>query len=807
MSLVKRASLRRIFRSLSTTQILIGSSLALTLAFAAFRALIFWPTLQAGPFAGAFATYLRASLSDWVICALLLGVFLAAQHGLGRAQGPAGRGATLYLALCSLLMLWGAANIEAVRLLGGPLTVQWLSFADLDNSSYMLDAIASFLQPGRILIILVAICAFVAACLGFACLVPGSQDPPPGHARRGWLSSAGLVVASVAFALAALEAEPKLVNPAYALVASAFNDADVVDGLAAGGDAQTRLDAMPRAVPPVRPSLPEGALKNVVVFVMESTSARFSSGYGGPFTVTPTLTALLPNSLRVTDAYAHAPASNYSLVSIIAGIVPELSAYGMADNRPNLVIDGLPALFATRGYRTGFFSSSDNSFQNTGGFADLAGFDTIRDSFDWTCDKTVAEYQAGSSTIQSSNDLCTVPPVTTWLDEDADAPFFLMIWTAMQHYPYYEGDAPQAYVEDPDLNRHLNAVRTGDQALGQLVDHLRAAGRLDDTLIVVVGDHGEAFGEHGQFGHATEVYEENLRIPFYLINPLAFNGEVADLIAGLSDIAPTIADLFGLQAPDSWQGKSLFAADRPDSLMFFAAWNGIQVGVRTGDVKLWTNTNTRKTRLFDLANDPGETVDLAESQPELLADTKADLAAWLRLHDTQTKTLIARGEDPVVTGTATDGIVIRASGTRYLLPPRAEVRLDGKFVAEIAVTTAPTNADAAVTQEMIDAAEATFNLPFTLPDCPHLLEITFLNDDWEGEGLTGDNNLFLGRIRVGAKFYDPWQFQAVTEGVGEEGDRLFSLWRWGTVAIPLDPGPECMAQDLTAAAAPTANDE
>src|SRR6266571_1574819 len=112
---------------------------------------------------------------------------------------------------------------------------------------------------------------------------------------------------------------------------------------------------------------------------------------------------------------------------------------------------------------------------------------------------------------------------------------------------------------DSDEQRYLNALKYGDRALGELRSGLRDRGLDGNTLYVVFGDHGEAFGQHdGNFGHTFFVYDENVHVPYVIAAP----GLIEDKIripsaASLIDTAPTILDLLGLDVPEKLQGTSL----------------------------------------------------------------------------------------------------------------------------------------------------------------------------------------------------------------------------------------------------------
>src|SRR5207237_5760195 len=98
--------------------------------------------------------------------------------------------------------------------------------------------------------------------------------------------------------------------------------------------------------------------------------------------------------------------------------------------------------------------------------------------------------------------------------------FFSVIWTYQTHYPYFFSEKEEKYDDsDPVFNRYLNAVKHSDLVLGNLLSELKRKGLFESTLVVVIGDHGEAFGRHDQTTHASKIYEENLHIPCVFINP------------------------------------------------------------------------------------------------------------------------------------------------------------------------------------------------------------------------------------------------------------------------------------------------
>jgi arylsulfatase A-like enzyme len=190
--------------------------------------------------------------------------------------------------------------------------------------------------------------------------------------------------------------------------------------------------------------------------------------------------------------------------------------------------------------------------------------------------------------------------------------------------------------DDYDLGRYLNVVREADRQLGRLFDELRRRGLADDTLVVVTGDHGEGFGSpHDIYGHGGKVFDEIVKVPLVLWNPRLFGGAArgdrrVETIGGHIDLNPTLAETLGIAAAGSWQGRSLFATDRPPRVYFYAANDDYLLGVREHNRKYIYNATIGREQLYDLAADPREQTNLASDEPDRCAELRSRVAAWVK---------------------------------------------------------------------------------------------------------------------------------------------------------------------------------
>jgi len=182
-------------------------------------------------------------------------------------------------------------------------------------------------------------------------------------------------------------------------------------------------------------------------------------------------------------------------------------------------------------------------------------------------------------------------------------------------------------------------IRYMDGHIGQILDRLEAAGVLDDTAIMVSSDHGEDLGELNCYGeHGLSDYITH-RIPMIIRWPGMKQGTVDSGFHYNLDLAPTIADLLGVQKYGGWQGKSYAPALTDgeecghDHLVLGQSCHGAMRSVRFGDY-IYIRTihgfyhMYPREMLFNVVDDPHETHDLAEERPDLCAEGARLLLTW-----------------------------------------------------------------------------------------------------------------------------------------------------------------------------------
>jgi len=358
--------------------------------------------------------------------------------------------------------------------------------------------------------------------------------------------------------------------------------------------------------------------RNVVLVALESTSARRLGLYGGVPDPAPNLSRLAPQSIVFERAYAVYPESIKGLFATLC------SRYPAFDTAPEIYAEvpcaSLPGALKGAGYRTALFHSGRFMYLGMMSAIDRRGFEIMEDA------------GAIGGRVDSSfgvDDASTVSRVLQWIDTvDRRTPFFVTYLPVSGHNPYV-ATVPGPFRSDSDFWRYMNTLHESDAAFGALVDGLRQRRLLENTLFVVFGDHGEAFGEHpGNFAHSLFIHEENVRVPLVIAAPGAIEQTVRlSRIASVIDIAPTVLDLVGLPAQSLHQGASLLPAASRMAL-FYTDYSIGWLGLTDGCWKYLYEVDSHRSRLFDVCSDPGETVDRAAEHKSQVVAYRDRVIAW-----------------------------------------------------------------------------------------------------------------------------------------------------------------------------------
>jgi arylsulfatase A-like enzyme len=401
--------------------------------------------------------------------------------------------------------------------------------------------------------------------------------------------------------------------------------------------------------------------RNVLMVQIESLRSDQLRIYGGTRDVMPAVDALAREARVFTNAYVQASHSNYTDLVPLSSQYPLRSAE-MYEYPPNptyprvLIYDVLKAL----GYKTAIFSSQNERWGGMINYHRPSSLDRFFHAETSTGptstqegDLGFAEWVKETKGAGSVDDRYTVQEAMKWLDTVGPGdPFFLHMNLQSSHVPYVvPDDFPHRFspkkldfailwakfpIEKIDIvkGRYADSLLYEDTQIARLFEYLKSRGLWDNTVVVIGGDNGEAFYEHGFASHASSLFNEVMKVPMIIRAP--------DLEPGLDprpamflDIPPSVFGLLGLPPHPGFQGISLFDPNPdPDRSIYMIVQTpaAFQSAIVRSGYKLLYSEWDGRNFLYDLVNDPAETPtkNLAASRPDLLEDLTRRLRLWRR---------------------------------------------------------------------------------------------------------------------------------------------------------------------------------
>lgn len=498
---------------------------------------------------------------------------------------------------------------------------------------------------------------------GAACLILAAGLARPwSRAIAAWMDRPGRVRAAL-----------------LGLVGSVVVVAGATSGRRAVGEA--RATAAP-------PPAPAGA-RNVLLIVWDTVRAQNLGLYGYPRATTPNLYRWwMQRGVRYDRALAPAPWTIPSHATAFTGLWPY-----QLNTQCRYTFDGpaptLAGYLGARGYQTAGFAANTNCCSWESGLG--RGFQHFEDyplTFlralgrivpgQWILKSVLhrGDARAGKWDLYQSRDARgTDEAFLGWLDgRRVDRPFFAFVNLFDAHEPYlppsphrgrFSGrpsgprddrllvDLSERKVSFIPPEDHIfmrdtydECIAALDAELGRLLERLAARGVLDETLVIVTSDHGEEFGEHGFFGHGTDVFATQALVPLVVLSPDAPAGGVVAEAVSLRDLPATVVDRLGLAGGSPFPGRSLAASWRPGSgpppetspalseVVDLAAFGpqpepgslkrvGFQMSL-VARGRHYLRDGLGAEHLYDMASDPHEQTDLAPA-PESRRDLE-----WFR---------------------------------------------------------------------------------------------------------------------------------------------------------------------------------
>jgi len=364
---------------------------------------------------------------------------------------------------------------------------------------------------------------------------------------------------------------------------------------------------------------------NLLVVTIDTLRADRVGAYGFAAGATPAIDGMARDGVLLEDAVVHAPQTRPSHASLFTGRLP--FEHGIRDNFSKPLDASTPTLAAIlkqRGYATGGFIgaypvSRDSGLQR--------GFDAYDDPF------------AAASSVATRRDRSerrgaeVVDRALEWLGASRSAPFLAWVHLFDPHAPY---DPPPPFAQRFAKDLYAGEVAYADSQVQRLLDWIEGQGLRESTLVVVLADHGEGLGDHGENEHGFFIYDTTMRIPLVLRWPgrLPAGLRVGGQFRGV-DLLPTLLELLGVP-PTPTSGVSRAALLRPGGRLpdneayvesLYASLHFGCAPLRGLRAEGWKYIDAPRSELYRLAEDPGEARNRMDDRAPVAAAMRARLAA------------------------------------------------------------------------------------------------------------------------------------------------------------------------------------
>ncbi|MGA1825432.1 MAG: tetratricopeptide repeat protein [bacterium] len=348
--------------------------------------------------------------------------------------------------------------------------------------------------------------------------------------------------------------------------------------------------------------------------------------YGYTKIKTPTIDKVAQEGVLFENAFTSVPITLPSHISIFTGYYPHY--HGIRNNGTYALSDSaktLAEIFKKKGYTTAGFVSS---FVLDRRFGLDQGFDTYNDNLTVGVDATLTGKERRAKTVTES--------ALRWFDRVNPQKFFLWIHYYDPHDAYHP---PAPYSDTYADNLYDGEIAYTDHWVGILLAALKKRGIYDNTLIIIVADHGEGLGEHGESTHGIFLYDYALHVPFICSYAKLFpKAKRIESLVRLIDIAPTLVDMLEGKQVYEMQGQSLLqliaGKEKKKELSLYCEslypkfthnWSPL-FGFRENN---WKYIEAPSPELYNIKDDPKENHNLFSLKPGIASRLEKQLKALM----------------------------------------------------------------------------------------------------------------------------------------------------------------------------------
>lgn len=354
--------------------------------------------------------------------------------------------------------------------------------------------------------------------------------------------------------------------------------------------------------------------KNIILIILESTRADMVKKETMPF-----LSNLAEQSLQFTDVSTTTDHTSKALVGILCGMYPNPQTAISEATDLNFNLNCLPNILHYAGYRSLFIQSADGSFEQRTDLVKNFGFKEwkTREDLDSKKYKYVGYF--------GMDDNAMIAPAISWATK-AKAPFFLTILTSVTHHPYTKPGANHLETNPINFNYYdpnsrtkakkdyIETIKFSDDFLRNFYTALDKNDLTRDSIIIITGDHGEAFAEHGFMTHNSIPYHEVTKVPLVIIGDER-KGLIHEKRQHL-DILPYILE----KSEITWQGKTpgiSLSKSRNGTPIYTNCWNKNKcLSYTSGNIKYIYHMGMKNPEAYDTLSDPGEAKNIIDTLPD-----------------------------------------------------------------------------------------------------------------------------------------------------------------------------------------------
>jgi phosphoglycerol transferase MdoB-like AlkP superfamily enzyme len=387
--------------------------------------------------------------------------------------------------------------------------------------------------------------------------------------------------------------------------------------------------------------------RNVIVIVLEGVQYGCTSFSGDVNNITPYMSEIAGQGAQFSGTHSILTHTTKALFALLTGRYPSASQ-DVAETVPvDKPYAGIATILSSKlGYRTAFFQSAKGDFEGRAALVHNLGFEKF-----WS-----REQLKDSSAFVGyfgSDEFRMLEPITQWITQSPD-PFFLTIMTSVTHDPYEVPDWYRTMEKEKvekekkeKVDLYKRAIAFTDSFIAALDAEISRLNLTENTIFCVVGDHGEAFGEHGLLGHERIGYEEAIHVPFCIRAPsLIKPSTVVTSPVSSVDLTPTVLTLLGLKTQEAgFDGINVLSDIPADRKVYFTSWmQESPAGYIQAGRKYIYDSMQKSTYAYDLITDHNELVriDLPQEQANIISE---NIINWrdntiFRINQKQTGSLV-----------------------------------------------------------------------------------------------------------------------------------------------------------------------